>query len=164
MKVSAHLGCVHCLLSEVRSMLYMYVVCPLHVLAPSDPTPESPSGEVLSHAMRVKVYLTFRSTCLSVYLTKIQQGAWGLDPHGEAVPATHTCVSVPLAGRRSGSPVHRERSQGAEEVLPGSRGPREPPVLPGTHFRSQGEIDSLPGTSPLGPPHGHVGAGAAWRG
>lgn len=71
---------------------------------------------------------------------------------GKQSLVTHVRVSVFMAGRWSGSPVHREHSQGAKEVLPSSRGTWESPVLLGTHFRSQGEIDCVSWTIPHGPP------------
>lgn len=52
--------------------------------------------------------------------------------------------------------MHRKHSQGAKEVLPGSRGPWEPPVLPGAHFRSQGKIDRLPCPFSPWPPSSHL--------
>ena len=55
--------------------------------------------------------------------------------------------------------MHRQRSQGAEEVLPGSRGAWESPVLFGTHFRSQGETDRLLYTFPLDLPSSPPGMG-----
>lgn len=59
--------------------------------------------------------------------------------------------------------MHREHSQGAKEVLPGSRGPREPPVLLGAHFRSQGKIDRQPCPFSPRPPGSRSGEGAAGR-
>ena len=116
------------------------------------------------HVNKSLLYLVFKSTCLSAYLRKIQPGGLGARFHMERQSwATLICLSVLMAGRWSGSPVHRKHSQGAKEVLPGSRGTWQSPVLLGTHFRSQGEIDYLLGTFPLGLPSTLLGDGAAGR-
>lgn len=112
------------------------------------------------------IYLIFKIMCLSVFLIKIHQGhlgAWSPSAWSGGPLTTHICVSVLPAGRRSGSPMHRQHSQGAEEVLPGSRGPWQSPMLLGTHFRSQGESNYLPSTFPLGLPSSHLGNEAAGR-